>query len=193
MSTLEQIGLWSLPLAGGLLLWWLNGGSDAARKAMLGRFEATQRREAVDWIAKLRGIPDMSVATIYAMALDIRAATLAARGLDLLQPAACHAIDPALCIDIAADIRRKQKAGRQIEAAGLFVWLFSQRAMANPELLDTARDLWAELARVSALVPVAAQEMEFETGVRLRIVGCDYVPREFVRPLSPPPAAAGLR
>ena len=122
------------------------------------KVEGTQRREAEDWIRRLRNLSDEEVAPVLLFATHQKTFLRKIYGVEPDFPALALSICPTICIRLNQNIRHCQKDGVPMLATGLIVWLLTFRAMSNLGLRDTGRTLWTELQRGKAHIHEAADQ-----------------------------------
>jgi len=66
-------------------------------------------------------------------------------------------------VEVGQMIKAQQKQNTTSSTPGLMVWLFSARALLEPQLRLTGREVWAELARATDLSEALADEMRRAT------------------------------
>lgn len=146
------------------------------KKKALDSFTETQKREMTAWIDNLAQMNSDEVATVLAVATHIRHQIAELRKIDLLDPILTYSADPQSIMWMHGLIKGMQKDGRQSDAAGVMVWLFTLRAGGNPALRGLGRRLWRELARGIPNVQEAETNYWVATKQLLSIEGYEKIP-----------------
>ena len=149
---------------------------DWLRRKVVVAATQTQKREMTAWIDNLSQMNSDEVAALLGMATHQRKWIEAEQGVNLLDPIVAYTAQPNLLMFLHGVIQSCQKSNRQMEAAGVMVWLFTLRAGANLELRGLGRRLWRELARGVPGAEQAATGYFVLTHVLLDIDGFEQMP-----------------
>ena len=131
--------------------------------------EKVQQREMDDYLLKLRGIDGSELGSVAAVAAHMRNKMLCERGVDFLMPHAATAADPSLIFKLVGAIKEFQKRGKigLINAAATMLWVHTIRAVNNPNLRSTAREMWGEIGRGFPYLEEGAELIEAMTRTTL--------------------------
>lgn len=72
-----------------------------------------------------------------------------------------------------------QKADLLPNAAGVAIWIHTERAQNDLTVVPVVREMWALLRASFPYVEDAAEGFEFISGIRLNLQDFDFVPNEF--------------
>ena len=114
----------------------------------------TARKEMESFVQGLKGMghselgPAVLMATVARNSIKERAVQLGFKeGYTLLSPFEFVKADPNCFLAINSVIKTCQKERNYVLASGFMVWEHTLRAVAAPELLPLAREMWAELKK----------------------------------------------
>lgn len=161
---LTEFGVWSVVIGVAFVVWlvWVSRddtttGEDATQRRTLRRgLRAVERRlaamksgerdKAAGLARQLAPQDGEDLALLAACLADVR--DEARRfGLDLDDPALALAARADALRCLAVLVAQREARGEMLHAAAAGVWLYTLRAIENPELRQSMRDVWAQVAR----------------------------------------------
>ncbi|WP_103224039.1 hypothetical protein [Roseibium marinum] len=119
-----------------------------------------QRREADNFLVSLKGADQLALDVVSAATMSY-AAYFEAKGRDVYRMALWIEDKEQMMfpLEIGQMIKAQQKQKTTSSTPGLMVWLFSARALLEPQLRLSGRDIWSQLSKSSEESEVLASEM----------------------------------
>ncbi len=129
-------------------------------------------------IRHLRKLSDEDMGLVVAITAHHRNA-LKAEGMDLFQLEQIAREQPMYQHELSKAVGVFIRSERPHDALGMRIWMHSLRAVAAPELMPLATDMWSELARGFPHIAAARETIRDEADIELDIARANEVPAVF--------------